>query len=408
MQKSRPGRRNRLGNYAMITGLAILVICGFGALAVDTTLIRIGQSQSQDVADAASHAALLVLRKTGIPAEARKVAEAVVARNTIVGVPGRLDSIEYGTWDLDAHTFVSNPDQPNSIRVRVSRAGDNAVGLTLARIWGFDSVDVSARATAAGRRLQVVLVMDITNSWDHPDFHNAREAAVAFLDGIFYTAGPDDEIAMVVFSGRWGWEFTPFTPIIDARFAGGVRDTWLELETASHAGVNEPAHFKHCVIYGNNDFNSPLGGCFPDMPREYMDEYGTDHTVGMEMAKTMFSEEYDPAVYRAVILLTDGYPNTPGEGGQRAAAGYVEDRWRVHEGPYPHYVEDIRTDSIIVSQEMWAQYEAHTWVVSFINHEDFMPAMVQGDGAYYNVNSSAALEPVFEDIAESLPTLVVE
>jgi hypothetical protein len=392
----------------MITGLAILSIVGFGALAVDTTLIRIGQSQAQDVADAAAHAALLALRRSGNPSEAKKVAQAVVSRNTIVGKPGYLEHVDFGVWEFDTHTFIPNPEEPNAVRVYVSRTGDNAVEMTLARIWGFHDVGVSARATAAGRRLQVILVMDITNSWNHPDFHNAREAAVAFVDGIYFTSAPEDEIGMVVFSGRWGWEFSPLQPIVDARLGGGLRDSWAALETASKAGVIEPAHFKHCITHGNNDFSAPSGGCFPDMPREYLDEYGTDHTVGMEMAAQMFSETFDPAVYRAIVLLTDGYPNTPGEGGARAAAGYVEDRWRVYAGPYPHYVDDIRTDSVVLSAEMWGLYETHTWVVSFINHEDFMPAMVQGDGAYYNVNSSSALEPVFSDIAESLPTLLVE
>jgi hypothetical protein len=348
------------------------------------------------------------LRQSGLPSEAQKVANAVVARNTVVGKPAVLESIEFGYWDLDAHTFALNPEQPNSVRVQVSRSGNNAVEMTLAKIWGYDHADVGARATAAGRKLQVILVMDITNSWNHPDFHNARDAAVAFLDGIYNTAGPDDEIGMVVFSGRWGWEFTPFTRIQDAKLPGGVRDSWAALETASKAGVIEPAHYKHCITHGNNNFSSPPGGCFPDMPREYLDEYGTDHTVGMEMAATMFAEAPDPAVYRAIVLLTDGYPNPPGQGGARAAAGYVETRWRYYEGPYPHYVNDIRNDSVFVSADMWYLYETHTWVISFINHEDFMPAMVQGDGAYYNINSSAALQPVFEDIAEGLPTMVVE
>ncbi len=397
---------------ALMAAAAIAVLLGFGALAVDVAYIRLAQAECQDVADAASIAALWALRHTGDMGEAQGAAEAVIAANRVVGQPGTLTAIDYGDWDHNAHSFTLDLDTPNAVRLEVSRAGGNSVGLFLARIFGHDSVDVVSSATAAARALHVVLVMDITNSWNRPAFYDARSAAVRFYDTVAETHGPYDKIGMNVFTGRYAWEFTPLTSMESAVASGTVRAQWAAMETASKAG-NAAINSKGCNVYGGtslDNFDTPAGGCFPDMPREWSDEPGTDHTTGVRMAWDMFDAEMDNTAYRAMVVLTDGYPNGTGSthGNKRIAAGYSESRWTEHRGVIPHSSTQIKNESVQLCEDMYDVGEINTWVVSFVADDPFMEAMAQGDGYFVRTNDSAVLIDLFQEIADSLPLAVVE
>lgn len=301
---------SRRGSVALIAAFALVALLGFGAMAIDVSCMRLAQAQAQDVADAASVAALWALRETGDPAEAQAAAEAVLSRNLVAGQNPTLEAIDFGDLDSDARTLDNDPDRPNAVRVTVGRRGDDEVRLFLGRLFARDSVAVSAQATAAARNLQE-LVMDITNSWSRPDYYNARDAALAFNDTIEGTHGPFDKIGMTVFTGRYAWEFSPMVFLEDDGDAAAMRAQWADMETASKAG-NASSNRKGCSTHGGsrkNDFSSPEGGCFPDMPREYRDEPGTDHTTGLAMARQMFEDGTDETAYRAIVVLTDGYPN---------------------------------------------------------------------------------------------------
>src|SRR5690606_6301802 len=104
-----------------------------------------------------------------------------------------------------------------------------------------------------------------------------------------------------------------------------VRASWSELRTASKAGKLKSNGT--CSVYTDHrkdNFSNPEGGCYPNMPREYSDEPGTDHTTGIALAHQMFAENPDPSAMRVVVLLTDGVPNgiSSGHGAIRATEGY--------------------------------------------------------------------------------------
>ena len=164
------GIRNRRGSIALISAGAIVVLLGFGALAIDVSYMRLAQAQCQDVADAASVAGLWALRTTGDEGEAQAAAEAVIANNVVAGEPAALESIEFGDWDPEDRVLVADGDTPNAVRVVVGRRRGDAVPLFLGRLFGRDSISVSSDATAAARNLHVVMAMDITNSWNRPDY----------------------------------------------------------------------------------------------------------------------------------------------------------------------------------------------------------------------------------------------
>jgi hypothetical protein len=145
------------------------------------------------------------------------------------------------------------------------------------------------------------------------------------------------------------------------------------------------------------------------MPRYYSDEGGTDHTTGMEMARTMFNENLDPLAYKAMIVLTDGQPNGyTSSSGKRTAAGYNETRFRQYKRSGSHSTSQIETDTPILAENMYRQLDVNIWFISFVESRPFMANSAKGDGWYTNTNDSSQIIPIFEKIARSLPVSIVE
>ncbi|MDP2316658.1 MAG: TadG family pilus assembly protein [Pseudomonadota bacterium] len=404
----------------MLFAFALLLLLGFGALAIDVAYVRLAQMQTQDIADAASQAALYRLRRTGDLDDARSSAASIVAQNRVVGAAPDLVDVVFGVWDHTAAppTFTATEVQPNAVRVTVSRADDNAVDLFLARLFGFDSAHITREATSAARALHVVLVMDITGSWSQGNFAGARDASVAFLDVLETSYGEYDMIGMSAFSGRYAWEFTPLRYLGDEAADGVARASWEAMNVASKGGTRRP-YPQECRLHADtprgknsarNGFTAPPGGCYANMPREYTDEPGTDHTTGIEMARTMFEDEVDPTAFRAMVVLTDGIPNGPSSvhGVYRRQLGFTESRWREYQGPVPHSTTAIKSESNDLTQELYEDLGVNTWVVSFVADDAFMATMPKGIGYYVNTSDSTALVPIFENIANSLPMAIVQ
>ncbi|HNC95258.1 MAG TPA: hypothetical protein PKW90_03975, partial [Myxococcota bacterium] len=352
----------------------------------------------------------------------------------------------------------------NAIQVRVGRTGNQAVRLALGTLLGWYSVDVAATATAATQSVQVILVMDITGSWEQRNFVKAREAAMTFLDSLHQNHGPQDMVGMVVFMNRYGWEYTPMTSVEDS-FANAnlVTNKWAKLNVGSYAGEYQTAwttgsnlnniHVP-CRVYGNSNngtrYNpyarvngtnyvgfcnavgavrsttpspSPIcyqptrmnnwtvvgaaGGCFPNMPHYYSDEAGTDHTTGMSMAEQMFQDHLDPTAYKAMVVLTDGEPyGYNGNVTIREQTRWTEP-FREYKYPGAHYTPEIERDTPVVAQRIYNNLGVNTWFVSFRDDRPFMASSVTGDGWYAHTTNAADIIPIFQEIARSLPVSIV-
>ncbi|MEL6347596.1 MAG: pilus assembly protein TadG-related protein [Myxococcota bacterium] len=411
--------RNRRGNYAVILTLSLIIPLGFGALALDTSYIRLTQTQAQDVADAASQSALFMLRRTGDQALAEEAAQVVVDRNEIGDDVGDMKDIDFGTWNYDTDSFSPTTFSPNAVEVTVARENSNSLDLLLSKTMGYTTFEVERSAVSSTRDLQVILVIDITGSWGEADFAYARDASLVFWDVLSQSYSDFDQLGMTIFTNRYSWAYTDMPYIVDVANTTQIDDNWSVLNIASKGGTDaNPYDGKGCKLKDKaerNDFTSPAGGCYPDMPREYTDEPGTDHTTGITQAFGMFNDNFNNAAYRAMIVLTDGRPanvKTPTDitdptKSKRAADGYKEDRWPQYVGPVPHNAGDIRTDSIALTQQMWDDLRVNTWVVSFVANETFMESMPHGDGYYVRTTDPSEIIDIFEDIANSLPLAIV-
>lgn len=296
--------------------------------------------------------------------EAETAAETVIARNVVGGRSPQLQDIRFGEWDFDAQTFDEMGDEPNSAQVTVSWVGDDAVGLFLARTIGFNSVNITGTATAATRHLHIILSIDITNSWSESNFGGARDAALVFWDTVTLSYSALDRMGMVLFYNRYGVKYSELDYIID-HVSAGERADWAVINKASKAAasLNDPYDGAGCAINSDRtDFTTVPDGCYPDMPREYNDEWGTDHSVGVYAAGEMFRAHADDDVYRALVVLTDGFPVSlsSSAGDVRNTDGYVEGRWNEYIGITPHSESQIRIDSPIATGELWDELQVNT------------------------------------------------
>jgi hypothetical protein len=416
-------RRARRGSYNAMVGALLPLVIGFAALSVDMSWVRLADGQSQDVADAASHAALIELRATGNTANARLAAERIIDENIVGGGPGTMGDIQFGEWRRGSVGLSPTSLRPNAVQVEVGRYGDDPVGLNFARIWGRDSAVVSSDATAATRSLQVVLVMDITGSF-RSEISEARKAAVRFLDILSDVHGREDMVGMAVYLNRYSWAYSEMFLLSDLSARTLARSQWNKLDVGSQSEQgcysqrdyrNDPAKL---LEPRSHDYTN--GGTKPDLPRWYCDENGTDHHVGIAMGRQLIQELDDPLAYRAMVVLTDGQPNnlersplSTMEGYEsydtlRDYLGYTEPRFREYRGPLPHNVAQIEDATVAEAGAALAEDEIHTWMVSFRATAAYLKDVPGGDGRFYYTDNAAELTPIFEDIANSLPLMIVK
>lgn len=141
---------DRRGATAVAFALAIPVVIGAAAFAVDMSYYNVVRNQLQSAADAA---ALAGAARVDDPDAAVAMALQVAAANT----PGNFGDIveaadiAVGIFDPASKSFVGTLDSPNAVKVVASRnaAHDNPVPRYLSAIWGGDTVAIDAMAIAA-------------------------------------------------------------------------------------------------------------------------------------------------------------------------------------------------------------------------------------------------------------------
>jgi hypothetical protein len=401
----------------MLTLVATVALLSFGALAIDSGYMILANAQTQDIADAASQAALIAYRNTGDTQIAEEAALAVVQANEIVGERPDLTSLTFGIWDDTEDNPVFEPSQVNinAAAALVGRRADNPLNLLMSRIWGYSTFETRGRAVSASRSAQIIIVLDITGSWGERDFAGARAAVLNAADLLAVSASPMDRVGMSIFTNRFAWEYTPLSQISDPDVADEIRDDWELLALASKAGTDaDHTDNRECTLHTAtarlNDFTNPPGGCYDAMPREYRDEPGTDHSTGLRLAQLMFEDTDLPAAYRAMIVITDGRPAALGaaSGNTRAAQGYVEQRWREFRGPVPRTIGQVRAAATNATDEMWDELNVHTWVISFVADDSLMTAMVHGDGYYVRTTQASRINAILTQIIRELPLAIVE
>ncbi len=158
---------NEKGAVALMVAILLSVFLGVAALAVDVGYMMVARNQLQDIADAA---ALAGARWLGHNYEGMTYAEqlAFVCDPSVIGavvadVGNKNDptgagsfvingsEIVIGTWDASTKTLTATNNAPDAVRVTVRRDDSTNGPITtfFAKIFGRNTVNVSAMATAA-------------------------------------------------------------------------------------------------------------------------------------------------------------------------------------------------------------------------------------------------------------------
>lgn len=158
--------RNESGAVAIITAILMVVLLGFLALAVDIGHLATVKNELQNAADAAALAGAralvftegeMVQKITPLP-DPPYCAQAINwAQNTINQSDAQnltITSVQTGVWDWPANTFTPSDicqAGVNAVHVVVQRnaSANQPVATWFARIFGIDTVNAGAQATAA-------------------------------------------------------------------------------------------------------------------------------------------------------------------------------------------------------------------------------------------------------------------
>ncbi|GAB6267894.1 MAG: hypothetical protein STSR0002_06340 [Smithella sp.] len=219
---------NDKGVTAIIVALLMVVFLGIAALAVDVGYNKMVRNQLQNAADAAALAAAgelgslytkmivsdqlgtlsannqaLVINSARVAALANQASRENVTIND--------NDIIIGTWDTTttpaSRCEVNNFVAPNAVRITVRRDESVAAGpitTFFARIWGTNTMNVTAQATAAlsGQCTGGKSPFTISHSWFEP---NNCPTDYLTWDGIGGGTAIDSSGANVTFSNCIAW-----------------------------------------------------------------------------------------------------------------------------------------------------------------------------------------------------------
>jgi hypothetical protein len=148
----RSRRRTPRGSTLLYVTVCMVVLVGFVSLAVDLGRVRAAHTELRIAADAGVFAGMQYMRsdQDQAVADAISTAEANSAHGTAVDLQS--SDVEFGRWRYYSKTFEAQDARysTNAMRVSARRttARGNPIPLGFAKLLGFNSKNVEARATA--------------------------------------------------------------------------------------------------------------------------------------------------------------------------------------------------------------------------------------------------------------------
>ncbi|MED5371930.1 MAG: pilus assembly protein TadG-related protein [Myxococcota bacterium] len=334
--------RQRKGAVLVFIAIALVVLFGFAALAIDLSYHRTLQLQAQNAADAASYAGMVALRESDDETEAYNVALAILERHKVGGEIPSAD-IVIGEWDFNSESFSEGPN-PNAVQVAVLRDNTTTTGGPIGFFGpalGYTLPQVTADATAAIHPRDIVFIMDQSTSMVSTVSY-AKEGLLAALD-VVKESDPNglDRVALVGFSEG----AQVMTPLQEATSNyGTLYSDWND--ELCICGLDWSGYSSY---YGNQNWQYPYGSnhhprtpgdyayggethadlavpcCYPYCssssrnPSVYPGYGGTTNTAeAARVAYEHLSTFGRNTSYKLIVFLGDGQPNCSG---LRYAAG---------------------------------------------------------------------------------------
>jgi len=409
--------RARRGAYAILFAVLAVALLGVSAFAINVAWVSACRSEATAVAEAAARAGVRALRRTGDTAQASTAIQAIVDANTVCNAVPDTPTIEWGRYDETAAppTFVPSATPADAVRVSIGRTGANALAPLWALNGGPTTIDLATSETAAVRGTHVAFVLDATEAWTEAEILLARDALRAALGRLADVASERDRTTLAVGAGPYAWTWTASADLASVGVPAAVDASWADLRMASRAGSQGAGTDDDgvaCAVHtggSEDDFSTPSGGCYPDMPRLYSDETGWDASVAIDDVRTRIVGQASASEVRAIVVLAAGDPGaiSGSAGTARAADAYTETRFPESVGTAPRSQTDVENAIRASTLAAWTNEGTHVWVVTLDTASTFYPTAVRGLGTYTDVTDPADLDDALLDIVASLPVGVV-
>jgi Flp pilus assembly protein TadG len=374
--------RSRRGTVAVLAAVLMVVVIGMVAFAVDIGYLCVVQTQAQAAADAAAMAGAMSL--TGSASNTIANAQACAALNVANAQSVTLNNsdVVLGVWNSTAGTFGalsgSGTANANAVQVTVNltSAHGNPVSLFFGAIFGLNSTNITASATGAAKRWDIVISQDISDSYS-ADLSYATSGHLALLSD-FNQYSPSSYYGVVQHTG-WGSTWAALQPTGSnysslCNTVGNLADC----DNATTGAYN---------VYGGTTASTAVTTQTPSCS-------GSDLATGIQQAINMFNSPAYTSVApagtaKAIILSSDGESNASSSG----------------QHPSPAYTDDqLNTLAQTTAAAAWAQ-GISVYVVFYYHGSDtdadttLLQSLVEGQGTFTEVSNPAnvpsALEALF-------------
>jgi Flp pilus assembly protein TadG len=334
------------GQALVLFALFIVVLLGFIGLAIDVGRVYVAIGSLRRAVDAASLGAASQFREGRTIIEMTDMATQIMNMNGVSPASIVVEDCEHAVIPGDAVLCVT----PRRKYVRVTASAN--VQMTFLRVISINQFSISANAVSEAASLDVVLVIDISESMAHyqgdhlsdtpphhdgdqfdpsvcnptkscQPFEKVRTAANDFVNRILDmpTAQESDRLAIVYFSNGWQSDPVKYSFGNNNGATDVVSPGWMNDASTAHAAVNSLKVFQppDCAT------NPPAGTCLQynsgifqgiDCPAYRLSNPNdpssctTTNTGGaLTLAGNMFAQASRPDALWVVIFLSDGAAN---------------------------------------------------------------------------------------------------
>ncbi len=393
--------RLRRGSVTPVMALTLLILLTFAGLAIDWTYVRTTEFELKNATDAAAHAALVELRRSGDQGRARVLAKELAVMNTAGGLPVHLadDGVEFGEWDYETGTFIAGSAVQNGVRVTAERTEgsiDGPISLFVGPLFGHSASAAAETAVGAYRSRDIMVSIDISTSMIE-EMDDAVKALVEFASAMQSRSLPNDRVGLNVFK-------TSATTISNLTAVDGnigtLKTAW-QGDGKSNRDKAKSSGVTNCYITYCKKATSGCGGKDYALKGAWMPKCeswgqdgnwsGSNQGAGLLAASQTLVNNDTFHNTQAIIFISDGRPTCPaGSACVKARTQYAVDMADAA------WDEGINVFTISLNATASPTQSA------------FMASLVRGYGEAYETTSSKDLEEMLLDIETNIPIALVE
>ncbi|MBM4368379.1 MAG: VWA domain-containing protein [Deltaproteobacteria bacterium] len=391
----------RRGSVTPVMVLTLLILLTFAGLAIDWTYVRTSEFELKNATDAAAHAALVELRRSGDQGRARTLAKELAELNTAAGVPVHLsdDAVEFGEWDYETGTFIAGSAVQNGVRVTAERtegSNDGPISLFIGPLFGHSASAVAETAVGAYRSRDIMVSIDISTSMIE-EMDDAVKALVQFASSMQSRSLPNDRVGLNVFKTS----ATTISSLTDVDSNISALKTAWQGDGKSNRDKTKSTGVTNCYITYCKKAIAGCGGKDYQLKGSWMPKCeswghdgnwsGSNQGSGLLAASQTLTSNDTYHNTQAIIFISDGRPTCPaGSACVKARTQYAIDMANAA------WNEGINVFTISLN------------ATSSPTQTAFMASLVRGYGKAYETTTSKDLEEMLLDIESNIPIALVE